>query len=115
MVTVGEFRTQFPEFAGVADETIMAVLPEATAIHGRLKIATLFCAAHLITLNQNIAQGITTSPEKTGAGAGSLSVSYMTQAESGREAFFTSTSYGQRFLNLEKRYPRTGIGAMVVG
>ena len=32
---------------------------------------------------------------------------FMTQAESGREVFFTSTAYGRTCLALEKRTPKS--------
>ena len=112
--TLADFRRQFPEFSETSDESVERALDEALHIHSSRILATIFCAAHLLTLDATAEGGVQTSPEKKGAGAGSLRVDYVTQAENGKEAFFTSTNYGKRFLTLEKRNPRTGIGAMVV-
>ncbi len=109
-----EFREQFPEFSASSDAQVERVLAEATEIHNQSKRATLFLAAHLLKLDQQTSDGVESSPEKESASAGALSVSYKTQAETGREAFFTSTSYGKRFLTLEKRNARSGIGVLVV-
>lgn len=114
-VTLTDFRNQFSEFSTRSDAEVNRVLEEACHIHSARKLATLFCAAHLLVLNSNIAEGEKTSGEIESAGTGPLRVSYKTQAENGRDVFFTSTNYGRRFLTLEKRNPRTGIGAMVVG
>ena len=116
-VTVAQFRTQFADDATLlssSDAQIQRALDEALLIHRVQPLATLFCAAHIRTLDKAAADGKTTSPEVSQRRAGPLSATYLTQAEENREAFFTSTSYGKRFLNLEKRSARAGIGAMVV-
>ena len=108
------FREQFPELASTSDALVNRALREALEIHSSRTMATLYCAAHLLQLDQDINAGTASASEKSGAGVGSLSVQYVTQAEKGREAFFTSTDYGKRFLTHERRNARTGIGAMVV-
>ena len=114
VATLADFREQFPEFQSTSDDVINRALNEALHIHSRRTIATLFCTAHILSLEEIRAGGGEISPEKTGASAGSLSVNYKTQADEGWEAFFTSTSYGKHFLILEKRNARTAIGAFVV-
>ena len=112
-VTVSAFRTQFPEFTE-SDVNVRKALDEALLIHSIRALATYFCAAHLLVFDQKVAAGTVPTTEISQRGAGPLSAQYLTQAESGKEAFFTSTSYGRRFLTLEKRSARASIGAMVV-
>ena len=115
------FRARFPEFESELDGAVDNVLEEALYIHARLPLATLFCAAHLMQLQKDQTGGVLRAGEVAEERAGPLGATYTTQAESAipgggsREAFFTKTTYGQRFLNLEKRTPRTAIGAMVAG
>ena len=113
--TLQAFRDQFPEFEDTENEAVDKVLVEALLIHDIRLLATLYCAAHLLAQDQAIAAGKTTSPEVKSRKADTLSASYVVQAETGAEAFFTSTSYGKRFLTLEKRSPRKIIGAFVAG
>ena len=112
-VTVSAFQTQFPEFTESAAD-VQQALDEALLIHSIRALATYFCAAHLLVFDQKVAAGTVPTTEISQRGAGPLSARYLTQAESGKEAFFTSTSYGRRFLTLEKRSARASIGAMVV-
>ena len=115
-VTLSDFRTQFPEFpqATSPDENVNRVLAEAREIHCVSDLATLFCAAHLLALDQG-PRGIGAgSGEATMKQAGPLRASYRTQAETGRQTFFTSSSYGRRYLVLEQRSARSAIGAVVV-
>ena len=110
------FRTQFPEFASTLDGVINRTLEEALEIHSASARATLFLTAHLLVIN---ADG--TAPLDGGSGVitsetiGSLKKEYKTQAESERDVFYAQTSYGRRFLNLERRSARSAIGAIVVG
>ena len=84
-------------------------------------MATLYCAAHILKRNADTAAGSDGRGEVASEGAGPFRIEYITQAESGgrgqgsRTAYFTSTHYGQDFLILEQRTPRSAIGAMVAG
>ena len=113
--TLVDFRAQFPEFLSSIDVDVERVLTEALLIHSARPLATLFCAAHLLSFNKQVAAGSTPATETSMRKAGPLSSSSITQAETGWQAFFTSTPYGRRFLILEQRTARSGIGAMVVG
>ena len=115
--TLKGFREQFPEFPTnkVEDSAIERVLEEALELHSLSKRATLFCAAHLLTLETDRAAGLNRRGEIASGGAGPLRASYRTQADNGWEAFFTRTEYGRRFLILEQRTPGFAIGARVVG
>ena len=104
-VTLSDFRTQFPEFpqATSPDENVNRVLAEAREIHCVSDLATLFCAAHLLALDEG-PKGIGAgSGEATMKQAGPLRVRYLTQAKTGRQVFFSSSTYGRRFLTLELR------------
>ena len=113
--TLADFRDQFPEFNSSADDVVNRILAEALLIHSARPLATLFCAAHLLKYNEQVAAGSTPATETSMRKAGPLSSSSITQATDGWQAFFTSTPYGRRFLILEQRTARSGIGAMVVG
>ena len=118
--TVDGFKARFPTFTQ-SDAAIEDALEEAKAIHDKRALATLFLVAHFLTLDAGIADGTVASGEVESEGAGPLKTAYVTQAESGgrgtgsREAFYTRTEYGRRFLNLEKRTPGFVIGARAVG
>ena len=117
--TLAGFRTQFPSFTA-EDGAVDLALEEAMQYHSINPLATLFCTAHILTLDAGIADGSAGGGEVASEGAGPLRVSYVTQAVGkvgggSRDSFFTSTAYGQRFLALERRTPRTAIGALVAG
>lgn len=113
-LTPNAFKTQFPEFNGLADGTINAVLKEAKLYHSVRELATLFCAAHLHTLNVREGaaldggSGLVESEQ-----IGPKRMTFKNQAETNRDVFFATTTYGRRFLALEKRTPRFVIGAKV--
>ena len=48
------FRSQFPEFptADYDDLLVNRVLTEAKILHAILELATLYCAAHILVLEQ---------------------------------------------------------------
>ena len=114
-VDIASFKARFAEFSQDPDNSIQLVLDEAVQIHNIRELATLFCAAHLLVQNKGVDSGVIPSTEVTQRKVGPLGTSYITQAERGREAFFTTTSYGRRFLTLEKRSARASIGAIVAG
>lgn len=111
--TVESFRERFPQFNGTAEDQVAFALAEAKAIHNIKSLATLFLTAHILTLDAQGGGGQNQSGEATMKRAGPVSASYITQAERGGEAFFTSTGYGKRYLNLAKHTPRAGIGAVI--
>lgn len=107
MATLTDFRGEFPELAAQDDAAVEQAIKSAQAIHSLRPLATLYCAAHLLVADDGVTQPDGGHGEVTGESVGQLSSSYMAQAERGRESFFTTTSYGRRFLVLEQRsaYP----------
>ena len=84
-VTVADFRARFAEFASTSDAIIELALEEALLIHSIRKVATLFCAAHLLSYSlTNIAGGgsgggaTTTTGQISKKSVGPLSVEYET-------------------------------------
>lgn len=111
------FREQFPEFspANYTDEVVVEWLGVARDIHSLSSRATLYHAAHLLTLDQ--AEPSTEVKDNAGVltseGVGPKRATYLTQAESERDVFFARTKYGQIFLTLERR--ATAFSARVYG
>lgn len=121
-VTVVSFRARFPEFAGVADPTVQVYIDDAVSdldqnIWGDTTIAdraTSFLAAHRLATELDSAGGATTGQVGAlqSASADGVSSSYvMPQNLSSGDLALWATSYGQRFLDLRRRYV---IGVMCV-
>lgn len=118
--TLAGFRQQFPSaFASTADADVERTLAEARQIHDVRERATYYLTAHLLTLDARTdTDGAFTAGEVKSEKAGDLTISYATVADSAfdredRTWFYRQTIYGQRFLQLEHRTPRTAIGAFV--
>ena len=105
------FRGRFSEFVSRTDEDVDAALEFAKHIHTVRPLATLYLAAHALSLAASAQIGGEVIEDQVGA----IRSKYMAQAQSGDEVFYTRTEYGRRFLVLEKRTPRVAIGAVVVG
>lgn len=104
------FTSTFPELSFTADE-ISNALDRAYEMHSRFPTAVLYLAAHLLVIGEEH-----TGKPDGGSGevtaetsVGSKRAEYAAMAESGREAFFTRTSYGRHFLALEKRIAVKGM------
>ena len=121
MPDVAAFRTQFPEplFASDDDADVALALSEAMCLHNQNDLATLYCTAHLLALNheRTDARGNVIAGPDGGSGVvvsekiGPRQIEYMTTAgEDERRAFFATTSWGRRFLELEARTPRVAMG-----
>ena len=113
------FRKQFPEFSeqNADDDAVERALAEAIQIHDKKVLATLYVAAHILTVERSIAAGNTGASGAVKAeGAGPFRIDYVALAKDGDiRAELARTQYGARALLLESRTPRTAIGAMVVG
>ena len=120
-VTLSGFRERFGAFSGRDDGEVQLALDEALLLHDVRVLATYYCAAHLLALGAE--EG---SVPDGGAGIiageqiGPKRIDYLNmagssnkQAGSERDVFFATTPYGRRFLALERRTPRTSIGALV--
>ena len=102
----------------VAPANFETRIVEALQIHRWKELAVLYCTAHLLTLDtENAAAHDGGSGVVDSEALGPKKVSYVTQAsaeDTARAAFFSTTSYGRRFLALEEATPRARFGAMVV-
>lgn len=117
-VNVQTFRARFAEFAlslepRATDALIDTLIAEAKSIHNRKPLATLWLAGHLMRLELDRLDGLELDGEAKSKHTGAMRADYVTMAETGPDAFFTSTTYGKTFRTLEKRLPRTGIGALI--
>lgn len=100
------FRARFPEFDAVADDRVILFIDDALEIHAQCEKATLYLAAHLLASAPQegvIASDDGGSGEVSSMSNGGESISYKTQANTGAETFFTTTSYGRTFLTMERR------------
>ena len=112
--SLATFRERFPEFSDLDDGRVRPMLEAAKEIHSLSIAATLYLAAHLITLDlKERAIGV-----DEGAGVvisesiGPKKVTYKTQAEREGEVFFARTPYGRMFLTL--RRPATAFSVRVI-
>ena len=116
-VSVEDFRAWFPRnFEGADDPDIERAIKEALLLHDKSAEATLYLTAHLLSLNSEFQD----TPDG-GSGVilketlGPKTVEYITNVdESKKNAFYSTTPFGRRFLALEARTPRSGIGLMIV-
>ena len=117
-LTVAEFRTKFPEFTEAAwtDTQVQNSLDDAVLIHSVNRTASLYCAAHLLTISAET--GLDGgSGTVTGEKLGPQTMWYANQFGKYSEwkAFFTTTRYGRVFLTLEARTGGWAVAARVVG
>ena len=137
VVTIADFRARFPEFAATDDGHIEFAIEEALLIHSIRKLATLYCAAHVLSFRLTAISGgggsgggtTTVTGQLESRQVGPLRETFSTHSGTasggsggnarGRSpediAYFSSTIYGQHFLSLEPRTARAGIGAIVAG
>ena len=126
-VDVTGFNNQFPEFNSIDTPVIERALEEAKLIHGFRPLATLYVAAHIISLTPASSGGTGTGGDTTHSGhivsekVGPLTRQYAsTQVQSKSEASsisqqdFMRTEYGRRFLTLERRSSQFIVAAKVV-
>lgn len=110
-LTSVNIRAAFPEFADTNTypaALINAAIATAYALTDVSAEATKHCVAHLLALHQQqVAEADGGAGEITAERTGPTMRQFMTQAESGREVFFTSTAYGRSCLALEKRTPKS--------
>ena len=95
-ITVADFKAAFPDVS-TDDVAITAALAEAQDIFSATERGVFMLTAHLLTI---IKDGF--DQEATVERAGEQWVTLVSQAESGDESFYTSTTYGRRFLKHRK-------------
>ncbi len=113
---VQTFRARFPEYSDTAifpDSYVQTFIDDAledvdqtkfkTSIADRI---TAYLAAHYLTVGESSKNGNTgTSAPIASQSVGEVSVSYaVNNAEKGSDAYFNSTTYGQQYLALLRRY-----------
>ena len=113
-LTPGAVKSRFDEFAAVDDAVVQTLIDEAYRITDVNPDATLYCVAHLLALEEEH----TGKPDGgsgviMGESIGPRSVTYRTQAQTEREVFFATTSYGRRVLAIEARTPAAGFSFKV--
>ena len=127
--TVATFRERLPELSRFDDDVVARAIEEATFLHDVNPLATLLAAAHLLvvaelgddffgvisgpTVSQSRSTSNTAGPLSTSTTNSSTSVSQVDIGD--RDAYFVLTSYGQRFLQLERRSQQVTLSARVVG
>lgn len=108
-LTTAHLREEVPALASVAEDVLSRALIVALEIHTLSPLATVYCAAHLVSLWAD--EDASTNPagvdDRGGVviaeTAGPIEAEYMPQAEGGHEVFFARTPYGRMFLMLERR------------
>jgi hypothetical protein len=109
--TAAEFRARFPEYASdpPSDATIEVYIADAAlfvdecAWGTKYELGILYYAAHLLTLALESASGAAggVSGAVASRAVDGVSVSYTNaQPKDQSEAWFNSTTYGQRYLNM---------------
>lgn len=119
MTTIAELsatdlRRRFPEFGAAAhdDAALTQALRTAREITSVSSEATLYCAAHILTLRaderarQDGGSGVVAQER-----IGPKWTMYKTQAMNNSEVFFETSSYGRMVLTLESRNPKRVLSA----
>lgn len=110
VITTTQFRDRFSEFAAILDPRISELITEAYHLTDVSADATMYCTAHLAALESERSGGLDGgSGEVRSEAIGPKRVEYATLARNnnaGRDAFFSTTTYGRRVLTLESRVPR---------
>lgn len=107
------FRDQFPEFSAKIDETVLLYLNNAMLIHAICGMATVYLAAHLLTIDLESGVGGSGgsidgggSRETASETAKSVSASFKSMAQDGTDdSFYTSTPYGRMYIVLRNNCP----------
>ena len=105
------FRIRFPEFITQIDARLEMYLADALLIHALCETATLYLAAHLLTVDMDSGASSTGASvdggdgEVTSESAGGVSASFKSQADKGKDVFYMSTSYGRRYVALRNACP----------
>lgn len=104
-VTAVSFKTFFPEYAGESDAFVEFRIAEAMRkvddswLPADVDLATLYLAAHYVTVSvQQRESG--TGQVVTSERFGPMSISYGSAQQPGSYSDLSSTTYGERFLEL---------------
>ena len=119
MITATSFKVRFPEFAAVLDARIEIFIDDAVLILNEVYWGTKYdlglnyLTANYLTLGEKSSGGSTGSNNEIASrGVDGTSVSYNNVTlDSLSDSYYTSTSYGQRYLALMKTL---GVPACVI-
>ena len=116
MLYLSSFRARFPEYSDdtvYSDPLIQLHIDDAIEDVNQTKFKetiadriTAYLAAHYLTIALSATSGNTGSVAPVASHAvGEVSVNYaVSSAEKGSDAYFNSTTYGQQYLTLLRRY-----------
>lgn len=114
------FREYFPEFDSEPDGKVLRYLNLALSIHAICQDATIYLAAHFITLDN--ASGVGGSGgsvdgglgEKTSERAKNVAATYKAQAMNDGDSFYTTTPYGRMYIAQRDACPGRRFSVRVV-
>jgi len=106
MVTSLNFKTRFPEFTSETDERVEFFITDAylevDTSWGTLQdIGVSYLTAHLLALSNKSLTSSSSIGQVASKSVEGVSISYATNAND--STYLSSTSYGQRYLQLKKR------------
>ena len=113
------FKVRFPEFVSVVDARIQVFIDDAVIILNEVywglkyDLGICYLAAHYLSLANKTEAGSTTSNNAiSGRAVDGVSVSFSTPTpENQGDAYYSATSYGQRYLAMRKTL---GVPASVI-
>lgn len=100
-MSIPDFRARFPEFNTTADRPIEDALEEAASHHSATVLGQLLVAAHLLEIEKTGRPSV--AGEITSISLAGQTVTSAPQSERGRDSFYASTTYGQRYLALRNK------------
>ena len=107
-VDLTTFRTRFPQFDPISDETAQWAIDDAEVIAARTDRMWLFCAAHIVALEKDVTDEADGGQgEVTEEQIGERRVKYLSMARWGEPTgvWLTQTVYGRRVLMMAKTSP----------
>jgi len=118
-ITATEFKTRFTEFSAIADATIEIFIEDSVLMINethwgdKYDLGLYYLSAHYLSLSILSGSGNTSSVlPQSGKSVDGTSVSFSSPSyDDGNEAYYNSTTYGQRFWSLIRSL---GVGACVV-
>lgn len=117
--TAAEIKARYPELAGIAGPTVNLAIADAEPWFDVTRWDSFYAqgfaafVAHMLTVDKKTAAGgqATAGPQQAKS-VGDASVSYTAvQFRNPTDAFFATTTYGQRYLQLRRL---VGMGALAV-
>lgn len=119
MIDPADFKTRFPEYAAESDARIQMFIDDSVVILNetywgeKYNLGLYYLTAHYLSLAQKTEAGsITSTAPIAGRAVDGASVSYTNSSiDDQSDAYYSSTSYGQRYLALRKNL---GVPAYVI-